>query len=282
MSHAKRGFTLIELLVVISIIALLISLLLPALGAARDAARSTACLANQRQIGIAAHSYTSEHDSFFTAQSGMEDASGNYEIPANLGYTTSTNASVGIHNWSHHASGYGAYANNTWGGGASSRAGVGGYTSTTESTVWSCPANSRYFRSDGNGRYISYGIDQNVFPIRSQYQNATQRQQQYLGRFFRVDVVRQSSRMAFAVDAAQSGINPAENAAYPIWQPVTEDLIPEGTNGSPQATFGVGRRPLARHPGEAVNLLYVDGHAESVTDAGQRYANGTLVRRHDD
>lgn len=58
---AKPAFTLIELLVVISIIALLIGVLLPALGAARAAARSTACMSNQRQLGIAARMYMDEH-----------------------------------------------------------------------------------------------------------------------------------------------------------------------------------------------------------------------------
>ncbi|MEM7578142.1 MAG: prepilin-type N-terminal cleavage/methylation domain-containing protein [Planctomycetota bacterium] len=61
-SARQLGFTLIELLVVISIIALLISILLPALGAARGTAKTIACLSNQRQIGIAFHSYFTNHD----------------------------------------------------------------------------------------------------------------------------------------------------------------------------------------------------------------------------
>lgn len=55
--HPRRSaFTLIELLVVISIIAVLIALLLPALQGAREAARTIACLAQVKQIGLA-HAY---------------------------------------------------------------------------------------------------------------------------------------------------------------------------------------------------------------------------------
>jgi prepilin-type N-terminal cleavage/methylation domain-containing protein/prepilin-type processing-associated H-X9-DG protein len=62
---ASRAFTLIELLVVIAIIAILAAILFPVFAQARDKARSSTCLSNQKQTGLAYSMYAQDYDETF-------------------------------------------------------------------------------------------------------------------------------------------------------------------------------------------------------------------------
>jgi len=61
----RRGFTLIELLVVIAIIAVIAAILFPVFTKAKGAAKSTACVSNLRQCGMAMLIYMGDNDDLF-------------------------------------------------------------------------------------------------------------------------------------------------------------------------------------------------------------------------
>lgn len=67
-THRSKGFTLIELLVVIAIIAILAAILFPVFAQAREKARQTACISNEKQIGLGLMQYNQDYDGCFPHQ----------------------------------------------------------------------------------------------------------------------------------------------------------------------------------------------------------------------
>ena len=65
--RTQTGFTLIELLVVIAIIAILAAILFPVFQKVRENARRTACLSNEKQIGLGILQYNQDYDEKYIA-----------------------------------------------------------------------------------------------------------------------------------------------------------------------------------------------------------------------
>jgi len=103
------GFTLIELLVVIAIIAILAAILFPVFAQVREKARSTACLSNLKQIGLAVCQYTVDNDEHFMYEYRDENG-GNTAFPGTAptlpngqlgGWFTAPAAGLSSSNWAY-------------------------------------------------------------------------------------------------------------------------------------------------------------------------------------
>lgn len=65
MKKGKHAFTIVEMLLVIGLLALIAGLLSPALNSARQTAKTAACAANLRQVGVALMNYSMDNAGFF-------------------------------------------------------------------------------------------------------------------------------------------------------------------------------------------------------------------------
>ena len=255
--HSRpHAFTLIELLVVISIIALLISILLPALGAARDAARSTACLSDQRQIGLAMMMYANDsndylvparlHRKYNTIVKSSDVANygdGNFSWPVLLKHLNYMPGGVErFDSWESFAC---AEAPNSFGEGAYDNP---GWRATFISFGYN------FFQIGG-----SIGIIDDVSGV------AAVDQPKWYVPARTADIEDQSHKLLLAdairADAGGVVVSPGQAAGY-------NRIAPSISNSE-------GGRPDPRHSG-AVNIVWTDGHASAVrspnpSDLGSLY-----------
>lgn len=97
----KRAFTLIELLVVIAIIAILAAILFPVFSRAKAAARTSACLSNMRQLGMAVSIYLGDSDGVYPTPYGNRPGTSAWVLSGTGSLTGTTSPACPIGTDSH-------------------------------------------------------------------------------------------------------------------------------------------------------------------------------------
>lgn len=152
----RSGFTLIELLVVIAIIAILAAILFPVFAQAREKARQTACLSNQKQIGLAFQMYAQDYDEMMPAwDECLAEASAGAEGGGSCAATGTLRGASWI---------LGGDPNGYWGTKVQPYIKSGSPQALRNDGVWACPSmgsrGERRIHPTSGGLNFSYGMSQ--------------------------------------------------------------------------------------------------------------------------
>ena len=221
-----KKYTLIELLVVIAIIAILAAMLLPALSAARERARTASCLNNQKQIGLGALAYSLDSNDYILPPNFENVGS---KLPADAGFGA-REVLKSAYYWGLNL---GGYVPEFWKPGDGTVIGKG-------FDIFLCPTmyNTHDIAARVNTGKVDYGITTAVLFDNPRASAA--------GKWKRMGQVTEPSSKYYLADV------------------ITKNTSEGNHNMMAHSKGSVdGGVPHDRH-NNLVNMLYVDGHAESL------------------
>jgi prepilin-type N-terminal cleavage/methylation domain-containing protein len=246
----RRAFTLIELLVVIAIIAILAAMLLPVLAKAKDKARTTSCLSNLRQWGLAEQVYATDNQDGIPSD-GLDRNNGDI-------YPGAGNMQFDTHNWMNqlpelmNTPDISYYATNA-GGSGTYNSKIFPFPGNGIGPIWQCPSATmpvgdlQNLSGGGVGGFFSYVMNIDLKRLASA--NAP-------GGYLpfpqepKLASLTQPSATVFMEDAM---FNFAESQATGFY--------PSTYNGYSQLPALRWRAFPARHGGSGAILNFVDGHS---------------------